>query len=45
MTTTRFMGITALRSLLFSVLVLQDEKTFEIIVSEVNLEGQWLLVK
>lgn len=45
MTTTRFMGITALRSLPFSVLVLQDVKTFEIIVSEVNLEGQWLLVK
>lgn len=45
MTSTRDLGITMFRSLPFHVLVLQDVKTFEIIVGEVNSEGLWLLVK
>jgi len=45
MTSTRYLGIKVFRDLPFPVLVLQDVKTFEIIVSEVNLEGLWLLVK
>ena len=45
MTSTRYLGITVFRGLPLPVLVLQDVKTLEIIVSEVNSEGLWLLVK
>lgn len=38
-TSARYVGMAVLGALPFSVLVLQDVKTFEIIVSEVNLEG------
>lgn len=38
-TSTRYVGMAVLRALPFSVLALQHVKTFETIVSEVNLEG------